>query len=153
MPRPRLLIPILLWLTVLPFCSRPDDQVIREQLAQMEREAEAGDWPKVFSHISRHYKDNSGNNYLIISQLIKNYAAGAGRLEVDMKVESVKISDKQAQSQIQLVVKGRREGRLAYVLGTDEVPEYPTVWWVKEGRDDWKIIRVEGVKGNEDSPW
>lgn len=151
MPRKWLLL-LLAALALTYSCSQPDDQVIREQLALMEQESERADWPAVLSHISRHYKDSDENNYFMISQMVKNYTKGVGELQVEIEVLGVKIAEKEARSQIKLVVKGSKAGSLYYVVGTDQAPEYPELWWAKE-RGDWKLIRVEGIEGDQESPW
>jgi len=133
-------------------CSRPDDQLIRATIMAMKQEAEAGKWDELMSHISRHYQDKGGNNYFIINQLIRNYTAGVGELEVELEIMGVSVKEKEAQAQIKLVVKGKKLGKIYFVAGTDEVPEYPRLWFGKE-RGEWRLKRVEGIKGNEESPW
>jgi len=143
---------LLFLLLALHSCSRPDDQVIRQTLLAMKQEAEAGQWDKLMGHISKHYKDKGGNNYFIISQLIRNYTAGVGELAVDMEILGVSINEKEAQAQLKLVVKGKKQGRVYFVVGTDQVPEYPRLWFAKERRE-WRLLRVEGIRGSEESPW
>jgi hypothetical protein len=152
MPVKRLLliVPLLIFLET---CSKPDDQVIRAQIMGMKTDAEAANWDGVLSRISKHYKDKDGNNYFIISQMIRNYTAGVGELQVNIDISGVSIYDKEAKAQIKLVAKGKKMGKVEYVVGTDEVPEYPTLWFAKE-RGNWRLIRVEGIKGNnEENPW
>jgi len=133
-------------------CSRPDDTVIRETIMAMKQEAEAGKWNEVMTHISKHYKDKNGNNYFMISQMIKAYTGDVQELQVNLEIMGVSISEREARTQLKLVVKGKRYGKVYYVTGTEENPEYPKLWLAKERRK-WRIIRVEGVDNNRESPW
>jgi len=147
-PRPWLFISFLF----LQACSRPDDTVIRETIMTMKQEAEAGKWNEVMGHISKHYKDKNGNNYFVITQMIKAYTGDVQELQVNIEIMGVSISEREARAQLKMVVKGKRYGKIYYVTGTEENPEYPKLELAKEGRK-WKITRVEGVRNNQESPW
>ena len=142
----------LLCLLIIQSCSKPDDTVIRESIMAMKQEAEAGKWNEVLGHISKHYKDKNGNNYFIIMQMIKAYTADVQELQVNIEIMGVSISEREARAQLKMVVKGKRYGKVYYVVGTEENPEYPKLELAKEGRK-WRIIKVEGVKGSSESPW
>jgi len=133
-------------------CSRPDDTVIRETIMTMKQEAEAGKWNEVMGHISKNYKDKNGNNRFYIIQMIKAYTADVQELQVNIEVMGVSISEREARAQLKMVVKGKRYGKIYYVAGTEENPEYPKLELAKEGRK-WRITKVEGVKGSSESPW
>lgn len=144
---------VLFLLIFLQACSRPDDTVIRETIMAMKQSAEAGKWPEVMGHISRHYKDKHGNNYFIITQMIKGYVSDVQELKVDLEVMGVSISEKEARAQIKLVVRGKRYDKIYYVVGNEQDPEYPKLWLAKEGRNTWRIVRVEGVDNNRENPF
>ncbi len=150
MRRPALLRGIIL----LAFCacSKPDDQAIRDQINEMKQEAEAADWPSFQEHISRRYQDDSGNNYFIITQLIRNDVQGVQGLEAEVEIMGISISEDQAQAQLKLIARGKRSGKLYYLVGRDDLPEYPRLWFKKEGRH-WRLLKVDGIKGSEESSW
>ena len=133
-------------------CAKPDDQAIRELIAQMEKEAEALDWNAFQSHISRHYKDDSGNNYFIIFQIIKNYTQGLDSLEAEVEILGISIRGENAEAQLKLIARGMRQGKISYIVGREDLPEYPRLKFQKEGRN-WRLIKVEGIKSAEESPW
>jgi len=134
-------------------CSRSDDdREIRSLFFQMKAEAEALDTQALCSHISKDYKDRSENNYFIVCTLIKRYLTGLNSLEADLNILGISVQGKQAKAELELVVKASRGNNTYYVLGNDQVPEYPVVWLSKE-RVGWKIIRVEGISQSEESWW
>jgi len=145
---------LIAWLLALIFCfcAKPDDQAIREQISLMEKDAEAGNWESFRGHISRHYKDDSGNNYFIITQMIKNYVAGVEGLEAEVEIMGVSISGDEAKAQIKLIAIGKKQGKIYYLVGREDLPEYPRLWFAKEGRH-WRLSKVDGIQGSEESPW
>jgi hypothetical protein len=149
---PRIALLLLVPFFFLQACSRPDDTVIRETITQMKQEAEAGKWNEVLSHISKHYKDKSGNNAFVIMQMIKAYTADVQELQVNIEFMGISVNDREAFVQLKLVVKGKRYGKVYYVVGTEENPEYPKLDMAKEGRK-WKITRVDGIHTGQDNPW
>lgn len=140
------------FLLVFCFCSKPDDQEIRELIAQMEKEAEALNWDAFQSHISKHYKDDSGNNKFIILQLIKNYTQGLESLEAEVEIMGISVRGESGEAQVKLVARGTRQGKIFYVVGREDLPEYPRLKFQKEGRH-WRLIKVSGIKAEEEGLW
>jgi len=137
---------------LLASCSRPDDTVIRETITAFKTNAEAGNWDELMTHISKHYKDKDNNNYFIINQMIRNYTAGVTEMKVDIEIMGVNISEKEAQAQVKMVVQGKKGGNMFFVVGRPDAPEYPRLYLAKEGRQ-WRLIKVEGIRGNEDNQY
>jgi len=147
---PALSISVLIFLFC--FCAKPADKVIRDLLNQMKLEAESGQWDEFMSHISRNYKDHNGNTYLTISYMVRNHTKGVTNLSVELEVMGVSVSEDRAEAQLKLKARGEKGGGVHYVVGTGDSAEYPKVSFAKEGLH-WKLVRVEGIRGNEDSPW
>lgn len=120
--------------------------MIRELVLQMKKEAEALDFDAFMEHISKHYKDDSGNSYLIIYQLIKNHTKELESLSAEVNVLGVSVSDKKAEAQIKLIVQARKRGEIYYLLGKEDLPEYPRLFFAKEGFS-WRLVKVSGIKG------
>jgi len=133
-------------------CAKPDDQAIRELITQMEKDAEALDWNAFQSHISKHYKDDSGNNYFIILQIIKNYTQGLESLDAEVEILGISVRGETAEAQLKLICRGMKHGKIFYIVGREDLPEYPRLKFQKEGRH-WRLIKVEGIKSGEESPW
>jgi len=141
---------LFIWLIFFSFifsaCSQPEDKVIRELIFQMKKEAEALDFDAFMEHISKHYKDDSGNTYLIIYQLIKNNTKELDALSAEVSVLGVSVRDKKAEAQIKLMVQARKRGEIYYLLGKEDLPEFPRLFFAKEGFS-WKLVKVSGIKG------
>ena len=112
----------------------------------MEREAEALDFNRFMDHISKHYKDDSGNTYLIIYQLIKNNIKDVEKLDAEVEVLGVSVGDKKAEAQIKLMVRVWKKGGIYYLLGKEDLPEFPRLYFAKEGFN-WRLTKVSGIKG------
>lgn len=145
------------WLTgffllSLCFCSKPDTQALRELISKMEQEAEALNWQAFQTHISKHYKDDSGNTYFVILQLIKNHTTGLEALDAEVEIMGISVGEESSEVQLKLIVQGKKEGKIFYIVGREDLPEYPRIKFAKEGRQ-WRLIKVEGLKGTEDGLW
>ena len=133
-------------------CSRPDDQALRRTIAEMKQAAEALKWDDLLGQISRDYKDGNGNNYFVISRMLKNSVSGVTELEAEVEIMGLSLNGDQAEMQIKLIARGKRGGRLFFLVGQEDQPEYPRLWFKKEGRH-WRLLKVEGIKAPEDSLW
>ena len=142
----------VLLITAIFSCSHPNDQQIKELFNQMKAEAEALNSQALCRHISKHYQDNAGYNYFVICNLIKRYVDGLDELKVRMKISGIILTKNQARASLELVVRAKRGKKMFYLLGSNSLPEYPTIWLQKEGRS-WKIIKVEGIKAGEEESW
>lgn len=138
-----------LWLSFFG-CSRSDDTAIRKTLEEIKAKAEALDWQGVMDYISKEYKDDSGHNRAIIGILVKRAFEGVQTLEVDYKISGISIAGDEATVSLEIVTRAYRGNQVFYPFGSDRLPEYPTVFLKKEGLSNWKIVKVEGVKGSSD---
>ncbi len=144
----------LAWLIplILCSCSKPDDQALRETIAEMKQEAEALQWDELRGHISKDYKDDSGYNSFVIGRIIKQYVQGVTGIEATVEIMGISIKGEQAEAQLKLIAKGKKGGRLYYLVGNEDQPEYPRLWFKQEGRH-WRLIKVEGIRGPEEGIW
>jgi len=126
-------------------CRREDEAAIRGVIQEMIAAAEERNAAEFMRHFSSQYKDNRGNNFLVIFQMVKRTFEQVAEIQVRVEDVSVVVTGEQAFVTLSVATTARGQGQVLYPFGREDSPEHPRITFRKE-RFDWKIVQVEGVE-------
>lgn len=148
-----ILLPILLLILILFMKNREGDGFFTAYFNEIIKSAESEDLEKFMVFFSIHYKDDSGYNYIIIRNIVKNTFDEFDTLEGSFSNLTSRV-EKQGERKIAIVnmdveATGIRNGVEVGVLGLNNAPENITIYIEKSSFGKWKIIKIEGIERRE----
>lgn len=148
---------IIIAVVVFIYIFLPSGDDTREIEAILDEVIQAGkekNLDGVMEHFSINYRDNYGATYPVVKNIVKTFFDKFDGLDCkysDLKVSIYETEErgKQAVANFEISVSGVSSGIPTFILGNGDTPQNLTVTLKKSKLAGWKIVKVEGVKLEE----
>ena len=118
---------------------------IRAVLSDGEAAIEAKDLDRAMSHVSLHYQDENGFNFLTVKELLKRVFEQFEGCDVRLANIAVDIHDERAVVRADLEVLVIHQGEKAYLIGSGEKPALVRITFTKDMLR-WQVRSVDGLR-------
>lgn len=125
-----------------------DEKRIKEIIEQMRLAAEDKSADRIIEHFSKDYSDRDGNSKFTIYGIIRQSLSRVDEIRVEISNVDVTVTGDLAWASLDIVVEATRGGDIYYPFGSDREPENPSLTFKKTKTGDWRITKVENVRGS-----
>lgn len=130
---------VLVWF----FWDSPES-AIRAVLRKGEAAVESKDMAGAMSHLSRHYLDENGLNYLAVRRVLGVAFNRFQHIDVRLGSATININGDKAIAKVPLQVVVQMQRGNAYAVGAPGAPDVVTIAFVKEPLA-WRVLSVNGI--------
>lgn len=140
--------PVLLFVcAVLFYIFYPSDENrIRRIINSCGKAAASEDIDKFMESVSYNYRDDHGNNYLVLKKRLETAFKRLDNIDIEKNIRKISVSGSLAEADLLVRVLASKGGETGYIIGDAIEAQKIKIFFTKTSYN-WLITKVEGITG------